>query len=164
MNEVQNNGVMDWDDAIENDGEEFVTLPEGDYIFRVANFERGYYESKEGSKLPSCPEAVLTLAIDHDGQTVNVFDRLKLHKSMEWRLASFFRAIGLKKHGERLVMDWAKVPGAMGRVHLKPRKYKGADGEEKTVNNVNKYIDYDESKMPDPFVENVTDKDLPWNK
>ena len=35
-----NNMLMDWDDAIENDGQEFIILPEGDYIFTVVDFER----------------------------------------------------------------------------------------------------------------------------
>ena len=29
---------MDWNDAIENDGQEFVTLEEGDYNFTVTGF------------------------------------------------------------------------------------------------------------------------------
>ena len=35
MSETYNaaNGCFDWDDAIENDGQEFITLPEGDYEF-----------------------------------------------------------------------------------------------------------------------------------
>ena len=35
------NMFLDWDDAIENDGQEFVTLEEGDYNFTVTGFERG---------------------------------------------------------------------------------------------------------------------------
>ena len=29
------NMIMDWDDTIESDGQEFVVLPEGDYTFTV---------------------------------------------------------------------------------------------------------------------------------
>ena len=32
------NMMMDWNDSIENDGQEFVLLPEGDYNFVVTNF------------------------------------------------------------------------------------------------------------------------------
>ena len=145
-----NNGEIGWDDVLENDGDEYVILPEGDYVFKVASFERGRYAG--GDKLPACNEAILKLAVDYEGQVVNITDRLKLHKSMEWRLASFFRAIGQKKHGEKLAMDWSKVPGAEGRAHFKPRKYKGQDGEEKEANNVAKYLDFDATKMPDPFM------------
>ena len=35
------NSIMDWNDVIEDDGQEFVLLPEGDYNFVVTNFERG---------------------------------------------------------------------------------------------------------------------------
>ena len=33
-----NDMLMDWDDAIENDGQEFYILPEGDYNFTVVDF------------------------------------------------------------------------------------------------------------------------------
>ena len=35
--------VMGWDDVLENDGQEFITLPEGDYTFTVTAFERGQF-------------------------------------------------------------------------------------------------------------------------
>jgi hypothetical protein len=157
---ADNNGAMGWDDAIEKDGDEYVILPEGDYIFTVTSFERGRFQG--GDKIPACNEAVLTLTIEHDGEKVNIIDRLKLHKSLEWKLAAFFRAIGQKKHGERLVMDWTKVPGAEGRAHIKPRKYKDSNGEEKEINNIAKYIDYDPDKMSDPFAS-VIEEDLPFD-
>ena len=90
-----------------------------------------------------------------------MLDRLKLHKSLEWKLAAFFRSIGLKKHGERLVMDWSKVPGSEGRAHFKPRKYKTDNGEEREANNLAKYLDYDESKMPQ--LPEVDSSDLPFD-
>ena len=157
-----NNGELGWDDVLENDGDEYVILPEGDYVFKVASFERGRYAG--GEKLPACNEAVLKLAVEHDGQIVNITDKLKLHKSMEWKLASFFRAIGQKKHGEKLTMDWSKVPGAEGRAHFKPRHYKDQNGDEKEANNVAKYLDFDPEKMPDPFldVKPGTAEDLPF--
>ena len=33
--------VMGWDDVLENDGQEFIVLPEGDYTYTVTGFERG---------------------------------------------------------------------------------------------------------------------------
>ena len=156
-----NNGEMGWNDTLENDGDEFVILPEGDYVFKVVSFERGRFQG--GDKIPACNEAVLTLAVEYNGGTVNITDRLKLHKSLEWKLAAFFRSIGQKKHGERLVMDWTKVPGADGRAHIKPRKYKDSNGEEKEANNITKYLDYDADKMPDPFAAAAVDPDdLPF--
>ena len=40
-----NDMLMDWDDAIENDGQEFVILPEGDYNFTVTDFEQSHSDS-----------------------------------------------------------------------------------------------------------------------
>ena len=37
------NSVMDQNDVIEDDGQEYVLLPEGDYNFIVTNFERGRF-------------------------------------------------------------------------------------------------------------------------
>lgn len=156
---ADNKDVMNWDDAIEKDGDEYIVLPEGDYPFKVVSFERGRFQG--GEKIPACPEAVLTLEVEYNGETVRVVDRLKLHKSLEWKLASFFRSIGLKKHGERLVMDWSKVPGAEGRGHFKPRKYKNDNGEEREANNLAKYLDYDEAKMPQ--LKAVDSSDLPFD-
>ena len=45
--------VMGWDDVLENDGQEYVILPEGDYTYTVTNFERGQFPG--GKKLPPCP-------------------------------------------------------------------------------------------------------------
>ncbi len=44
---------------------------------------------------------------------------LLLYRTLEWKIASFFRAIGQKKLGEKVSMDWNKVLGARGRAHEK---------------------------------------------
>ena len=61
---------MDWNDAIENDGQEFVTLEEGDYNFTVTGFERGRFPGS--LKIPPCNKAAITIAVDNGGKTVNV--------------------------------------------------------------------------------------------
>lgn len=38
---AMDNNIMNWDDVIENDGQEYILLPEGDYTFVVTGFERG---------------------------------------------------------------------------------------------------------------------------
>ena len=133
---------MDWNDAIENDGQEFVTLEEGDYNFTVTGFERGRFPGS--LKIPPCNKAAITIAVDNGGKTVNVKFDLILYRSLEWRISSFFRCIGQKKHGERLVMDWNAVIGSHGRAHLKPRTYVNRYGEEKTANDVDYFLDYEE--------------------
>ena len=60
MADYQNNNMfLDWDDAIESDGQEFVILEEGDYNFTVTDFERGRFPG--GTKIPPCNKAALTL-------------------------------------------------------------------------------------------------------
>ena len=138
--EMNNNGCLDWEDSIEDDGNGFVLLDEGDYKFRVTGFERGRHAGS--AKIPACNKAIVTLSIDTPNGTAEVKENLILFKTMEWKLSAFFRSIGMKKHGERLNMDWNKVPGAVGRAHIVQREYTGNDGTMKKSNNVGYFIDY----------------------
>ena len=40
-------------------------------------------------------------------------------------------------------MDWSKVVTSVGRCHVKQRKYTNQFGEEKVINDVEKFYDYD---------------------
>ena len=134
------NMLMDWNDSIESDGQEFVLLPEGDYNFVVTNFERGRFSGSQ--KIPACNKATITVQVKtKDGIAIVKFDLL-LYRSLEWRISSFFRCIGQKKHGEKLTMDWNKVVGSVGRAHFKQRTYTNQYGEDKVVNDLDKFIDY----------------------
>ena len=158
MSDHQNNNMfLDWDDAIENDGQEFVVLPEGDYTFTVSNFERGRFPGS--AKIPPCNKATLTLNIDNDQGVATARVDLILYRTLEWKIASFFRCIGQKKHGEKVVMDWNKVVGARGRAHIKPRDYTDKNGAERQTNDVDRFLDYDPSVA---FTPVTNDPDLPW--
>lgn len=126
---------LDWEDSIEKEGSEFVTLPEGDYPFTVESFERG--RSRGSDKLPPCNMAILKIKVDGGalGNTT-VTENLVLHTKMEWKLSSFFASIGLKKKGEPLRMDWGKVPGAVGRAHVSVDTYKNNEGEDRKINRI----------------------------
>ena len=165
MADYQNNNMfLDWDDAIESDGQEFVILEEGDYNFTVTDFERGRFPG--GPKIPACNKASLTLQVKTpDGVAICRTDLL-LYKTMEWKLSAFFRCIGQKKHGERLVMDWNSVKGSRGRAHFKPRAYTDRDGNERQANDLDRFYDWDEKYFPveeSQFVEITDDDDLPFN-
>ena len=164
------NMIMDWNDAIVEDGQEFITLEEGDYNFTVTAFERGRFPGS--TKIPACNKATITVVVDTPEGRASVKFDLILYRTLEWRISSFFRSIGQKKHGERLVMDWNKVIGSRGRAHFKPRTYTNSYGEEKTANDVDRFIDYDpkfftgENAAPpanaDGFVTLGPDDDLPF--
>ena len=148
-------GCLDWGDTIQSDGEEFIVPPEGDYLFQVLSMERGRHPGS--AKLPPCNKATLILEIrTAEGVTRQKVD-LFLHRSTEWRISAFFRAIGLKQKGENLVMDWNRVVGTWGRCHLRPRTYTGYDGQEHTVAEVSKFLDYDPALVKPGFVD-VTGK------
>lgn len=150
------NNIMSWDDVLENDGQEFIVLPEGDYTFTVSNFERGSFPG--GTKIPACPKATITLNIDNDQGVATARVDLLLYRTLEWKIAAFFRSIGQKKHGEKVAMNWNKVMGARGRAHFKPRDYTARNGETRQANDVDHFIDYDPSVAFTP----VNDADLPW--
>jgi len=151
MADINNNSnFMDWNDSIENDGQEYVILPEGDYNYVVINFERGRFPG--GAKIPACNKATITVQVTtREGVSIVKFDLL-LYRSLEWRISAFFRSIGQKKHGEKLSMNWNTVIGSKGRARFKQRTYVNQSGEEKTVNDLERFIDYNEDFFDDlPF-------------
>ena len=149
------NRIMDWDDVIQDDGQEFVVLPEGDYTFTVTNFERGRFPGS--AKIPACNKATISISIDNDKGVATARFDLILYRTLEWKIASFFRCIGQKKHGEKVTMNWNGIVGARGKAHIKPRTYT-KDGEERQVNDVDRFYDYDESVGFTP----VDDPEVPW--
>ena len=55
-------------------------------------------------------------------------------------------------------MDWNKVLGAKGRANIKQKVYTNQSNEEKNINDLDYFIDYDEKS----FSEVVNDKDIPF--
>ncbi|MGX8705732.1 MAG: hypothetical protein ACSW8J_04045 [bacterium] len=149
------NKIMDWDDTIESDGQEFVTLPEGDYTFTITGFERGRYPGSP--KIPPCNKAIISASIDNDIGIANTRFDLILYRTLEWKITAFFRCIGQKKHGEKLVMNWNAIIGARGKAHFKPSTYK-KEGSDKQYNELERFYDYDESVGFQP----VNDDEVPW--
>ena len=150
--------VMNWDDVIENDGQEFVILPEGDYTFTITNFERGRFPGS--AKLPPCNKATLTLTIDNDMGIATARTDLILYRTLEWKICAFFSSIGLRKHGEKLAMDWNKIMGAHGKAHIRPRTYTDKNGVERQVNEVVSFIEPKPADPPAGFTPVQTE--LPW--
>ena len=122
--------MMDWNDYIENEGEEFVTLPEGDYDYTVTLFEKGEYPGS--AKIEPCKKAILELTVVVPGVGKSVIKE---------QLLLFFRSIGQKQHGTGIRMDWSKVLGAKGRAHVIVNEWVGNDGETRTNNRIGKYLD-----------------------
>ena len=146
---------LGWDDEIENDSS-FTLFPEGDYPFVVVSYSRGRYTGSE--KIPPCPQATLTLQIlggSKKGLGVQTLTtNLMLHTKMEWKLCEFFRSIGQRKHGEKLRMDWNKVPGATGMCRI--IQVPGRKDPTKIFNQIDYFIDPTDSPAAGdapPFTE-----------
>ena len=116
-----------WDDTIQQDPADFVLLPEGLYNFVVKGFERGRHmpNPQNPGKLPACNKATVSIEIDAaEGSTV-LKHNLFLHSSTEGMLSAFFAAIGQKKKGEPLKMNWQTIVGARGVCKVGIRTYNG---------------------------------------
>ena len=128
---------FNWDDEIVRDSD-FVLIPEGDYSFTVTGFERGRHEGSD--KLPPCNKAMITLRIAlPDGTTQELKHNLFLHSKCEGLLSAFFTAIGQKKKGEPLRMNWGAIIGATGRCKVSVRTWKGKNGEDMQSNDIKKF-------------------------
>ncbi|OHX28344.1 hypothetical protein Javan273_0036 [Streptococcus phage Javan273] len=127
MTEYNNNFEREfgWDDTIQEDAKEFITLQPGDYVFTVTGFDRQRHtpNPQNPGKLPACPKAVISLEIETDEGVASLKHNLFLHSSTEGMLSAFFGAIGQKKHGEPLKMNWNAVIGATGVCSVKNRTY-----------------------------------------
>ncbi len=131
---------LDWDENIENDSSGFVLLMEGDYPFTVQKFDRGRHKGSE--KLPPCNKAVLTIEVGDKGSaTTTLQHNLFLHTKTEGLLCAFFTAIGLRKHGEQMTMNWGAVVGASGMCTVEVHEYTGNDGKLHQSNRITKFLD-----------------------
>lgn len=129
-----------WDDEIVNDGGDFVLLPAGTYPFVVEGFERARHPGS--AKLPPCNKAVLSLRVAaDDGSSTVIKHNLFLHSKTEGLLSAFFVALGMKKHGEPLRMNWPGTIGRRGMCQVAVRSWTGDDGQERQSNEIKKFLD-----------------------
>ena len=139
MNTERKDRELDWEDDIQESGQEYTLLPNGDYPFDVIKFERGRFDGS--AKLPPCKMAILTLRVDGgDLGDVTIKHNLFLHTKCEGLLCSFFTGIGLQKPGETIAMPWSKVVGAHGRASVEIHEWKKRDGTDGYSNRVLRFL------------------------
>ena len=135
------------------------SAPAGDYRFKVVGWERGTYQAKEGSKIPSCETLVFKLAIpyrDEDGSIVYSETRysLKLVKRLAFLISQFFEGVGVMREGGKFQIDPDKAVGKAGVCEV-IQQVSGTGDLRSYVNNV-----YVPSKRPA-----VTENDsMPFEK
>lgn len=130
---------LGWEDQIENDGPEFVVLPEGDYDFEVVNFERARHNGSD--KLPPCNKAIIHIKIDAPQGSTTIKHNLFLHTITEGMLCAFFTAIGQRKKGQKVTMNWNQVVGSKGRAKVTIRKWTNDEGRELQSNEIKKFYE-----------------------
>ncbi|MCL2136836.1 MAG: hypothetical protein FWH40_04860 [Coriobacteriia bacterium] len=87
-------------------------LPSGVYEFTARSFERT--RSSTGK-----PMVKLLLDVSNpSGPDQAVYCYLVISQSTEWKLSQFFLAIGLKRPGEAVTVNWNDVPGKGGLLEL----------------------------------------------
>ena len=141
---------LDWNDEITNDGAEFISLQSGDYQFTVTNIERARHTPNPHNpgRLPACNKAIVSVKIETAEGSTTLKHNLFLHSTTEGMLSAFFGAIGQKKHGQPLKMNW-NVIGATGVCRINKRKGTGqyADHEYDNIKSMIYADDVDWTKV-----------------
>lgn len=131
-----------YEGTIEQESGGFALLPDGDYDFTISKITRGRYEGS--SKMPACNSVTVELTIWGAQDKTVISERFFLVRKFEWKLSQFFLSIGVKKHGEPLVMRW-NIEGMKGKCKVYVDTYKKDDGTEGKSNKVKKFYAYDEN-------------------
>lgn len=136
---------LGWDDEISDEGEgySYTLLPEGDYAFTIAKFERARHAGS--AKVPPCNMAKVTFTVWGAEDKTEITENYFLCKKFEWKLSQLFLSVGLKKHGEPLRMNWAALTGARGKCHVYIDNYTKKDGTEGKSNKIRRLYAYDEN-------------------
>ena len=130
-----------YEGTIENEDGGFTLLPDGDYDFTISKITRGRYEGSD--KMPACNSVTVELTVWGAQDKVTLTERFFLVKKFEWKLSQFFLSIGVKKHGEPLVMRW-NIEGYRGKCKVYIDHYKKNDGGDGQSNKIKKFYAYDE--------------------
>lgn len=129
---------LDWEEEID-DGDteriEPVLFEPGDYDFTVKSFKRS--KAKTSGK----NMAELELEVTDGVKSTVIKDWIVLTSNTIWKIASFFRSVGLKKHGEKIRMQWKESVGRTGRCSLQQEDRVSNKGNAYKVNTIYSYLD-----------------------
>lgn len=119
------------DDDLESSGGQYRLLPEGVYDFTV------YEILKERTKANNDPMVKIELHIhtDDGDSDVIVFDRIVLKDSLRWKMARYFKTLGMFDHVKQHGMDWDGSVDKSGKVEIDHTIHDG-----KTYNHIKNYV------------------------
>lgn len=142
MAQYNENDEIGYEGTIEDEGSSFALLPEGDYDFTVSKVTRFRYEG--GDKVPPCNAVSVEVTVWGAQDMTVITERFYLIRKFEWKLSQFFLSLGMKRHGEPLVMNW-NIEGKHGKCRVYVDKYQKRDGRgEGQSNKIKKFYAYDE--------------------
>lgn len=144
-----NDGALDWDMTEIDGGDEYILFEPGVYRFTVSSWERGRYDG--GKNIGACPRASITLKVaGANGQSGTVTESMLLHTKTRWRIAQFFESMGFPKDPDsgKVQLDWNAIEGRSGFLKLKHRKTEDRDGNERTYNEVDKFLPANSREIP----------------
>ena len=133
-----------WDDEITEEGSPFELFPDGDYEFTISKVERARYEGSQ--KMPPCNMAKVTFTIWGADRSIDVIENFYLNTKNEWKISALYLAIGLKRHGEPVKMQWGAVAGRRSKCNLEINNYKDKNGNPAQNNRIKKFYAYDEAQ------------------
>lgn len=138
----------DWNSALPDIQKANAQLvPDGRYAFQVKTAAFTYWSNGKLAGYPKC-ELVLNVW-NESGTETEVSANLTLADSMVWIVRQFWCAVG-----ERVMKDepfcppWSTIKGRMGWLDLGHRTYKDKDNNNKTVNDVKRYLEPDGRPFP----------------
>lgn len=126
MAEMNMGEALSWDGSFTDEDREFTTIPEGDYRFEVKSVERGQFAGSP--KMAACPEAIVAIALNVEGQTRQLTERLKLNSKLKWIIKNFYRSIKMAdENSQEVRMDWMGAIGRSGWCHVDVEEYNGKE-------------------------------------
>lgn len=139
--------AMELDERISYDGGgSFNAIPDGIW---PATVKAVAIENYNGSKnIPACRNAKVTLRVGYGVDMTDATDNIYLYYNdngnPNWRIAAFYRAIGYKKHGEEVQMNWSEgfLVGKTLWVKTTQREFTFTQGPRKGETGISIDIDY----------------------
>lgn len=148
MPQYNENEEMDFEAVIENEGNEFTLLPDGDYEFIVTKVTRGRFNGSDN--VPACGEVKVEMKVGNSTDSTTITERFFMIRKFEWKLSQFFLSIGLKKHDEPLKMRW-NIEGMKGKCKVYVDNYTKKDNTQGQSNKIKKFYAYDENVSVTPI-------------
>lgn len=141
--------AMELNETISYDGSDFRLIDDGTWPFTVKAVSIEQYKGSQN--VPPCLAAKVTLHVGVGAESTDVTDNIYLYYNdngnPNWRISAFYRAIGYKKHGQEVQMNWDAgfLVGKTGWCETKQREFTYTQGPRKgekgTSIDVDRYVD-----------------------